>query len=76
MDWKSARLYAAAMGWPVILVCGWLGAHFGGGVGAIIGTFVGIAAYFYGLWRALPKEDENHSAGGKKDKEPPPGEGS
>lgn len=68
MDWRTARLYAAAMSWPVILVCAWLGNHFGGAAGMFIGTFVGIAAYFLGIWRAMPKDDPP-SKGGKNDQD-------
>jgi hypothetical protein len=67
MDWRTARLYAAAMSWPVILVSAWLGNHFGGAVGMFIGTFVGIAAYFLGIWRAMPKDDPPPAQGGKDD---------
>ena len=58
MDWRTARIYAAVMSWPVILVCVWIGMHFGGSVGATVGAFIGMAAYFLGIWRALPKDDD------------------
>jgi Na+-driven multidrug efflux pump len=58
------------MGWPVILVFGWLGAHFGGAAGAIIGTFLGIFAYFWGIFKALPKYDDPPKDK-NKDRKPP-----
>jgi len=60
MDWRSARLLAAAMSWPVIPALAWLGLHFGGAAGAVIGAFLGMAAYFLGIWKAM------HDDAGKK----------
>lgn len=63
------------MSWPVIPVCAWLGLHFGGALGAFIGTFIGIAAYFLGIWKALPRDDEPDSGSGPDDGKLPPAEG-
>lgn len=55
-DRKHARLIAAALAWPVIPLTAWLGLYFFGGVGAVIGTFLGLGIYFLGIWRTLPRD--------------------
>ncbi len=67
MDRQTARLLAATSGWPVILVFAWLGYHFFGNVGVMVGTFTGIGVYFWGLFQAIPpvefKSDKTQDPG-------------
>lgn len=55
-DRKNMRLIAAAMSWPVIPALGWLGIYFFGAAGGAIGTFLGMAVYFVGIWKAMPRD--------------------
>ncbi|MBY0548540.1 MAG: hypothetical protein K2W95_14820 [Candidatus Obscuribacterales bacterium] len=55
-DRKNIRLIAAAMSWPIILFTAWLGGYLFGGAGMIVGTFLGLGIYFWGIFRSLPKD--------------------
>ncbi len=55
-DRETARMLGAVMAWPVILVAAWLGMYFFGTAGSVIGAFVGIGVYFFGIFKVLPKD--------------------
>jgi hypothetical protein len=55
-DRKNIKLIAAALAWPVIPAMGWLGLYLFGAAGGIVGTFLGLFAYFFGIWKAIPKD--------------------